>query len=108
MADKSELLRVPPFVDLPDDQLEWFLSQSEELNYKAGDTYLRQGTPADSMFVILDGQLEVHGDMGGDAISFSLKAGDAQSRTVACYGFPLRCFQSWCRRCRSWPSVWLA
>src|SRR5580698_3761138 len=76
MADKSELLRVPPFVDLPDDQLEWFLSQSEELNYKAGDTYLRQGTPADSMFVILDGQLEVHGDMGGDAISFSLKAGD--------------------------------
>jgi signal transduction histidine kinase len=76
MAGKSELLRVPPFVDLPDDQLEWFLSQSEELNYKAGDTYLRQGTPADSMFVILDGQLEVHGDMGGDAISFSLKAGD--------------------------------
>jgi signal transduction histidine kinase len=76
MADKSELLRVAPFADLPDDQLEWFLSQSEELNYKPGDTYLRQGTPADSMFVILDGQLEVHGDMGGDAISFSLKAGD--------------------------------
>src|SRR5580658_3201953 len=76
MADKSELLRVPVFADLPDDQLEWFLSQSQELNYKAGDTYLRQGTPADSMFVILEGQLEVHGDMGGDAISFSLKAGD--------------------------------
>ena len=76
MADKSELLRVSAFAGLPDDQLEWFLSQSEELYYKAGDTYLRQGTPADSMFVILDGQLEVHGDMGGDAISFSLKAGD--------------------------------
>jgi signal transduction histidine kinase len=76
MSDKSELLRVPAFVDLPDDQLEWFLSQSEELNYKAGDTYLRQGTPADSMFVILEGQLEIHGDLGGDAISFSLKAGD--------------------------------
>jgi signal transduction histidine kinase len=76
MADKSELLRVPAFMDLPDDQLEWFLSQSEELNYHAGDTYLRQGTPADSMFVILEGQLEIHGDMGGDAVSFSLKAGD--------------------------------
>lgn len=76
MADKSELLRVPVFADLPDDQLEWFLSQSQELNYKAGDTYLRQGTPADSMFVILEGQLEVHGDMGGDTVSFSLKAGD--------------------------------
>jgi len=76
MADKSELLRVPAFADLPADQLEWFLSQSQELNYKAGDTYLRQGTPADSMFVILEGQLEVHGDMGGDTVSFSLKAGD--------------------------------
>jgi signal transduction histidine kinase len=76
MADKSELLRVPAFADLPADQLEWFLSQSQELNYKAGDTYLRQGTPADSMFVILEGQLEVHGDMGGDSVSFSLKAGD--------------------------------
>src|ERR1700685_361985 len=76
MADKSELLRIPSFADLPDDQLDWFLSQAQELDYKAGDTYLRQGTPADSMFVILDGQLEVHGDMGGDAISFSLKAGD--------------------------------
>ncbi|HSZ61701.1 MAG TPA: ATP-binding protein [Terriglobales bacterium] len=76
MADKSELLRVPSFAGLPDDQLDWFLSQSQELDYKAGDTYLRQGTPADAMFVILAGELEVHGDMGGDAISFSLKAGD--------------------------------
>src|SRR6202789_3612863 len=76
MADKSELLRIPSFADLPDDQLDWFLSQAQELDYKAGDTYLRQGTPADAMFVILQGELEVHGDMGGDAISFSLKAGD--------------------------------
>ena len=27
------------------------------------------------MFVILEGQLEVRGDMGGDTVSFSLKAG---------------------------------
>src|SRR6202789_2082651 len=76
MADKSELLRIPSFADLPDDQLDWFLSQAQELDYKAGDTYLRQGTPADAMFVILQGELEVHGDIGGDAISFALKAGD--------------------------------
>jgi signal transduction histidine kinase len=76
MVDQSELLRVPAFADLPQDQLEWFLSQSQELNYKAGDVYLRQGTPADSMFVILEGQLDVHGDLGGEAVAFSLKAGD--------------------------------
>src|SRR5271165_4666192 len=76
MVDKSELLRVPAFADLPEDQIEWFISQSQELNYKAGDTYLRQGTPADSMFVILEGQLELHGDLGGEAVAFSMKAGD--------------------------------
>jgi signal transduction histidine kinase len=76
MADKSELLRVPVFADLPDDQIAWFLSQAQELHYKAGDTYLRQGTPADAMFVILEGQLELHGEMGGETVAFSMKAGD--------------------------------
>jgi hypothetical protein len=45
MVDKSELLRVPEFADLPDDQLDWFISQSQELNLKAGDVYSRQGDP---------------------------------------------------------------
>ncbi len=76
MADRSELLRVPAFEGLPEDQIDWFLSQSQELHYKAGDTYLRQGTPADSMFVILEGQLELHGALGGEIATFSMKAGD--------------------------------
>ena len=76
MADKSELLRVPVFADLPDDQIAWFLSQAQELRYKAGDTYVRQGTPADAMFVILEGQLELHGEMSGETVTFSMKAGD--------------------------------
>jgi CRP-like cAMP-binding protein len=76
MVEKSELLRVPSFADLPDDQIAWFLSQAQELHYKAGDTYLRQGTPADSMFVILEGQLELHGDLGGETVAFSLQTGD--------------------------------
>ncbi len=76
MADKSELLHFPAFADLPDDQIAWFLSQAQELNYKAGDTYLRQGTPADAMFVILEGQLELHGEMSGETVTFSMKAGD--------------------------------
>jgi len=76
MAERSELLHVPAFADLPDDQIDWFLSQSQELHYKAGDTYLRQGTPADSMFVILEGQLDIHGDLGGEIVTFSMKPGD--------------------------------
>ena len=76
MVDNSELLLVPAFADLPDDQIAWFISQAQELRYKAGDTYLRQGTPADAMFVILEGQLELHGEMSGETVAFSLTAGD--------------------------------
>jgi len=76
MVERSELRRVSEFADLPEDQIDWFLSQSQELHYKAGDTYLRQGTPADSMFVILEGQLEIHGDLNGEIVTFSMSAGD--------------------------------
>ncbi len=43
MIEKSDLLRVPTFEGLPDDQLDWFISQSEEIRLKAGDTFLQQG-----------------------------------------------------------------
>lgn len=76
MVDKSELLRVPAFAGLPDDQIEWFLSQSQELHFKAGDTYSRQGDPADAMFVILDGQIELRGEFSGEPILISLKPGE--------------------------------
>ena len=39
MVQKSELLQVPVFADLPDDQIDWFISQSEELHMKAGGTF---------------------------------------------------------------------
>jgi len=76
MVEKSELLRVPAFADLPDDQISWFISQSQELHLKAGDTYARQGDPADSMFVILEGRLQGRGEVAGEAVIFDLEPGD--------------------------------
>jgi len=76
MIEKTDLLRVPVFANLPDDQIDWFISQSEELHYKAGDVYSRQGDPADAMFVILEGQIELRGEVGGETITLPLKAGD--------------------------------
>jgi signal transduction histidine kinase len=76
MVDKSELLRVPTFADLPDEQIEWFLSQAQEMNLKAGDTYARQGDPADAMFVILEGHLQGRGELGGETFVFDLEPGD--------------------------------
>src|ERR1700688_2045107 len=75
MVEKSELLRVSAFADLPDDQINWFISQSEELRLKAGDTYFRQGDPADAMFVILEGQLQMRGELGGETIIISINPG---------------------------------
>ncbi len=75
MVEKSELLRIPAFADLPDDQIEWFLSQSQELNLKAGDTYTRQGDPADAMFVILEGEAQGRGEISGDTVTFTVAAG---------------------------------
>jgi signal transduction histidine kinase len=76
MVDKSELRRVPVFADLPDDQLDWFLGNSQELHVAARDVYIRQGEPADWMFVILEGQFQWRGDLGGDTVIYSAKPGD--------------------------------
>ena len=76
MVENSELLRVPAFADLPDDQIAWFLSHSQEMYVKAGETYAQQGAPADSMFVILEGQFQWRGELGGETIVFSSSLGD--------------------------------
>ncbi len=76
MVDKSQLRRVPVFADLPDDQLDWFLSQSQEMTIKAGDVYSRQGDPADAMFVILEGSGQWRGERGGETFVFELQPGD--------------------------------
>jgi len=76
MVDKSELLRVPVFAGLPDDQIEWFLSQSQEMNLKAGEAYSRQGDPADTMFVILEGHVQGRADRGGELFVFNIEPGD--------------------------------
>src|SRR5580658_4179839 len=76
MVDKSELLRVPVFAGLPDDQIAWFLSQSEEMNLKAGGVYTRQGDPADTMFVVLEGHLQGRADRGGELFVFDIEPGD--------------------------------
>jgi signal transduction histidine kinase len=75
MVEISELRRVAPFADSSDDQLNWFLSQAQELNLKPSDTYVRAGSPADTMFVVLEGELELRGEISGEAVAFTIDAG---------------------------------
>jgi signal transduction histidine kinase len=76
MIDRSDLRRVPVFADLPDDQLDWFISQSQEMRLKPGESYTRQGDPADAMYVILEGHLQVKGELNGENVSFDIETGD--------------------------------
>jgi signal transduction histidine kinase len=80
MANTSELLRVPAFAELPEDQIEWFLGQAQELNIKPGEVYIQQGAPADAMFVLLEGQLHIRGELGGQSIVFTFEAGEVGGR----------------------------
>ena len=80
MIEKTELLRVPSFADLPDAQIEWFLSQAEELRFKAGETLINPGTPADAMFVLLEGELQARGEIGGETVIITVNAGQVTGR----------------------------
>ena len=68
MAEVLELLhQVSVFADLPQDQIDWFVSQSKEVPLKAGDSYVRQGDPADAMFVLLEGEFQWRGEFSGES-----------------------------------------
>ncbi|MGZ4732229.1 MAG: ATP-binding protein [Terriglobales bacterium] len=76
MIEKSELLRIPTFQGLPDDQLDWFISLSQEIILKPGDIYLRGGAPAEAMVVVLEGELQARGDISGETFVIPFAAGD--------------------------------
>jgi len=75
MIEKSELLRIPTFEGLPDDQLDWFISHCQEVRLEPGDVYLRPGAPTDSMIVVLEGTLQVRGDIAGESVVLPFEAG---------------------------------
>jgi signal transduction histidine kinase len=77
MAEVLELLhQVSVFADLPQDQIDWFVSQSKEVPLKAGDSYVRQGDPADAMFVLLEGEFQWRGEFSGESFVRDMSAGE--------------------------------
>ncbi len=73
----ADLRRVLPFADQPQDDLEWFVSQCEERRTAAGEISVKEGAPADTMFVILEGELRARRENGpADGPVYSARAGD--------------------------------
>ncbi len=80
MTVTDELLKVPVFADLPEDQIEWFLAQAQSLRFKAGDPLMTPGDPADAMFVLLEGQLQARGEFAGETMIITVEAGQVTGR----------------------------
>lgn len=77
MAEVLELLhQIPVFADIPQDQIDWFLSQSRVVPMKAGEAYARQGDPADTMVVLLEGEFQWRGEFSGETFVRDLHAGE--------------------------------
>jgi signal transduction histidine kinase len=53
----GELQQISVFADLSDQDLGWLASQMTLIELAPGDIFLREGSPADRMFVILEGEL---------------------------------------------------
>jgi signal transduction histidine kinase len=73
----AELRKIPPFADQLQADLEWFVSQSEERRVAAGEITVREDSPADTMFVILEGEFRARRENGPqDGPVFTARAGD--------------------------------
>lgn len=77
-ADKVEALRrVHVFADLPEEQLQWFADNTEELRLNPGDIFFRKGEPADSMAVYLEGEVRAYRDeQAHDGYVYIARAGE--------------------------------
>jgi signal transduction histidine kinase len=72
----NDLKQVPAFDGISDDNLEWFAEHAEEVSYAPGDVMTTEGTPAEYMLVVLDGQFTGRQESAGpDAPVFHIKAG---------------------------------
>jgi signal transduction histidine kinase len=72
---REALLEIPVFTGLSEEQFSWLVSQFEEVRLEAGKVFLRQGDPADWLFVMLEGEVQFQRENEPDAPVFTVQAG---------------------------------
>jgi signal transduction histidine kinase len=68
----DELRQVPLFADISGEDLEQLYEMAETISIPAGELVLREGDPGDSLYVVLDGELEVTKRQGDQEIQLAL------------------------------------
>ncbi len=73
----AKLREIPVFADLPEEDLLWFISQSEERRAAIGEIIMREGDHPDFMMVMLEGEMRARAEHGSsDGPVFTITAGD--------------------------------
>jgi len=72
----QQLKTIPVLSDLSPEDLVWLASRMELVHFRPGDIVITEGSPADRMIVILEGELSIQREQGvGDGRSYSARAG---------------------------------
>ncbi len=70
----DDLAKNQVFEDLEQDQLTWLLQHSTCCELQPGDSLWTEGTPADAMFVVLSGTVQMFFDMAGQTVRVDASA----------------------------------
>jgi len=74
---KDDLRRIVIFSDLSDADLQWLAGHADELRFAPGEIAVREGAPADAMFIYLEGETEGRVEQGtDDGMVYVARAGD--------------------------------
>src|SRR5215210_3050118 len=67
----DELRQIPLFADLSEEDLNQLYKMAETVSVPAGQLVLREGDSGDSLYIVLDGELEVTRQQGGQEVLLS-------------------------------------
>jgi signal transduction histidine kinase len=70
----ANIRKVPAFSDLSDADLEWFITHAEERRVEAGEVVIREGSAADTMIVMLDGEIRGRKESEPDGPTYTVQA----------------------------------
>lgn len=71
----DDLRKISVFSDLPEEHLVWLASKFEEMPLEPGQTFVRPGDPADSLTVVLEGEIRLQREDDPDGPVFTAVAG---------------------------------
>jgi signal transduction histidine kinase len=73
---EAALRQIDVFSDLREEQLQWFVSSGKQFRLSPGDVLLREGDPADWLYVLLEGEIRGRAETpGNDLPGFTARAG---------------------------------